>query len=887
MSVDVKGTLEGYLVNNGTGINIPSTIGNAFGSAIGAAVENLFTGSIQLNGATFALTGDSATAKITGTGSAAPVLSEWDVTATFTATQNAVQLGLMAGFQSSWAVSNAWSVLNTYPFSSLTLSNGQVALNVNPGDQAFNMSLNATASLDASPIGTGLLVASYASQKLGFLGGFIVTGTWSPSSKWPVVGTLSIQGETGVFASTITVTDLSAFKSLNLPYLPSSIDPGLTFLADIELSGGTLAPIADFFPAGTNLSLIANLPPGGISAGASVVATLTEPASNNAFNFQNFSLAWKSSSATSGTIEISITAVFNASSTDVLNLTGDGTFTYGAQPSLSVDATISGSGGWTHPFGIQNLTILSVSIGFSIGDEGFNVGVDGVIQIGTGQQEPVNLEVATAILDFEAPSFIKAELSSADQGKSVTLAQLITDFIPSLNLNDFPLLNDISFKELMFLAVAAPIELDGKNYSPGIGATGDISFFGYDLDFAFSLITQPSIAVQAKGSISQGGGPIVISAGGVQILKLSDTTGTLGPSACIDTKGAGFCGSGSVTNAYFTINAAMELLGLINSSVAVQASSDSFEFDVSLDVASIFTEQMHCEFIPDKGDFAASLNTAFNPPDITLGPWGPIPQFTIPTPKASLCVAFGTLVPSSPVCGALPTSAPYFSLDVTFSWGPIDFSLSIDLQMSDVINAFNDFASFVKNLLLNSAKAVLDAFLASAEALVKLLYQIGWALAEIAEKIASYFVMGIEAAWQLASNVIDALLQVCGVESGNSALQPGVSTAMVRRQPQFLGDFTASPKGQELLYHYYLHREEVEPLLKSMRRGHPQAALLAAHVAASDYETGKHVPIAIDLLSFIAENGSAGLQASVAEVTPKLEQYRDMTYNEMLAALNA
>lgn len=887
MPVDVKGTLQGYLVNGGTGINIPSTIGNSFGSAIGTAIEQLFSGSIQLNGATFALTGDSATAKITGTGSAAPVLSAWDVTATFTASQNAVQLGLMAGFQSSWAVSNAWSVLNTYPFTSLTVSSGQAALTVNPGDQSFDLNINATVSLDNSPVGTGLLVVSYESAKLGFLGGFIATGTWSPSSKWPVVGTLSIQGETGLFASTIKVTDLSAFDSLNLPYLPPEIDPGLTFLADIELKGGTLDAIKDFFPPGTNLSLVANLPPGGVS-GASVVATLTEPVSNNAFNFQNFSLAWQSTSATSGTITVSVTAVFHASSTDVLNLTGDGTFTYGAQPSLSVDATLSGTGGWTHPFGIQNLTILSVSIGFSISDEGFDVGVDGVIQIGTGQPEPVNLEVATAILDFEAPSFIKAELSSADQGKQVTLAQLITDFIPSLNLTNFPLLNDISFSELMFLAVAAPIELDGKNYSPGIGATGDIVFFGYDLDFAFSLITQPSVAVQAKGSISHNGGPITISAGGVQILKLSDATGTKGPSACIDTKGSGFCPAGTVQNAYFTISAALELLGMVNASISAQAASDSFEFDVNVGAANIFSEKMHCEFIPDKGDFAASLETDFTPPSITLGPWGPIPQFTISGPQASLCVAFGTVVPSSPVCNNyMPTSAPYFSLAVSFSWGPIDFSLNLNLQLSDVLNAFSDFAKFLENLLLNSAKAILDVFLQSAEALVKLLYQIGWAIAEIAETVAKYFGMALQAAWNLVTSVVDALLEVCGVESGNQAMQPGVSSAMVRRQPQVLADLTASQKGQELLYHYYLNREEIDPVLKSIERGTPHAALLAAHLSGGDYAAGKHIPIAIDVLRLVAENGSAELQASAQQVLPSLEQYRGLTYSEFLAALNA
>jgi hypothetical protein len=881
--MDVKGTLQGYVSGDGKSINIPSTIGNAFGSAIEGAIQNLFTGSVQLGGTTFALTGDSATAKVTGSGSAAPLLSEWDVTALFTATSDNVTLNLTASFTSAWALSNAWpSVLNTYPFTSLTVSSGGAALTVNPGDQSYELDLNATTSLDNTPVGTGLLVAKYASGSLGVGGGFIVTGSWSPSSKWPVVGTLTIVGETGIFVSTIELTDLSAFKSLNLPYLPDKIEAGLTFLADIELSGGTLAPIADFFPAGTNLSLIANLPLGGGITGASVVATLTEPKSNNAFNFQDFSLAWKSTSTSSGEIDVTITAQFNASSTDILLLTGEGSFTYGDTPSLNVELTLSGSGSWTHPFGLQNLTIISVSVSLGLSEEGIDIGLGGTIQIGTGQPAPVNLTVDTAILDFEAPSFVYAQLAAADAGKQVTLSNLITDFIPSLNLDNFPLLSVISFSDLEFFVCAAPILFEGKTYQPGFGATGDIDFFGYDLDFAFSLITSPQTAVQAKGTISQNGGPIVINAGGLQLLKLSDAGGTKGPSACIDTTGSGgYCQAPGISNAYFVIDAAVSLLGFISSSVYVVASSDSFEFDVTLGVGSVFSDKMHCEFIPDKGDFAASVDCSFTPPDITLGPWGPIPQFTIPTPKVSVCFAFGTIVPTAPLCdGFMPTSAPYVAVKLSFSWGSLNFDLSLDLQMSDITNAFSDFGTFLKNLILNNAKAILDIFLQAAEALIKLLYQVGLAIAEIAEKVAAFFGMLLQDAWNLATSVVDALLSVCGIESGNDALSPSLSSASLRTQPLFLADLLESQKGQEVLYHYYLNREEIEPAMRAQR--HAAKSNLAATAPAQEF-----VPSFIALLQDVSPQGSPTLQASAAELLPKLEQYRDMSYPEFLAALNA
>jgi hypothetical protein len=880
--MDVKGTLQQYVSGDGKSITIPSTIGNSFGSAIGSAIENLFTGSMQLNGVTFALTGDSATAKVTGSGSAAPLLSEWDVSALFTATNDNVTMNFSANFTSAWPVSNAWpSVLSTYPFTSLTVSSGGATLNVNPGDQSYELDVNATTSLDNTPVGTGLLVAKYASGSLGIGGGFIVTGSWSPSSKWPVVGTLTIVGETGVFVSTIALTDLSAFKSLNLPYLPAKINPGLTFLADMELSGGTLAPLADFFPAGTNLSLIANLPLGGAITGASVVATLTEPKSTNAFNFQQFSLAWKSTSASSGEIDVKITALFNISSSENLLLAGEGSFTYGTTPSLNVELTISGTGSWTHPFGIQNLTIISVNFSLGLSEEGIDIGLGGTIQIGTGEPDPVNLSVDTAILDFEAPSFIYAALAPSDAGKSVTLANLITDFIPSLNLSNFPLLNDISFTDLEFFVCAAPTLYQGKTYQPGIGATGDIAFFGYDLDFAFSLITSPQTAVQAKGSISQGGGPIVISAGGVQILKLSDVSGTKGPSACIDTTGSGgYCQAPGVSNAYFVVNAAVSLLGFLSSSVYVVASSDSFEFDLTLGAGNIFSEKMHCEFIPDKGDFAASLDCSFTPPDITLGPWGPIPQFTIPTPKISVCFAFGTIVPTSPLCGGyLPTSAPYVAVNLSFSWGSLDFSLNLDLQMSDITSAFSDFGAFLKNLILNNAEAILKVFLAAAEALIKLLYQIGLAIAEIAAKVAAFFGMLLQDAWNLATSVVDSILAVCGVKSGNDALSPSSTAASLRAQPAFLADLLHTPKGQEVLYHYYLNRDEIEPALRAQRYSTNESA---GAVGGQEF-----VPSFMTLLQTASTQGSPTLQASAAELLPKLEPYREMSYPDFLAALNA
>ena len=252
-NTNVLATLQGYLVDQGKGINVPPTISAQFGPAIGTIIGEIFSGSIQLDGAAFSLSGTEAIATVQGTGSAAPLLQQIQVTAKFTAQASGVQLLFSAVIESNWPLSNAWpSVLNQYPFNQLTLASGHLALTANPGDQSFELDVSGTANLGNTSLGTGLLVVSYSDQKLGFVAGFVASGNWKPFANWPVLSNLTLSGEAGAFLSTITETDLSAFKSLNLPYLPSQVDPGLTFIAALKLTGALRAieSILPFYTVG-------------------------------------------------------------------------------------------------------------------------------------------------------------------------------------------------------------------------------------------------------------------------------------------------------------------------------------------------------------------------------------------------------------------------------------------------------------------------------------------------------------------------------------------------------------------------------------------------------------------------------------------------------------
>jgi hypothetical protein len=906
--MSVLSTLQAC-VTAGKSINITPDGVSGFGPAIISAITQLFSGSIQLNGASFNLaatdSGDGAV--LTGTGTSAPLVNEFLVTFTFVDANGNVTMTLTGALSSPIPFTSAWSNA-TYPFTDITLSAANVTATYDSKDSSYELDLSATVSFESNPVGTGLIVVKYSDSTLGFLGGIVVTGSWSPSDDIPILGTLLTSGEAGVFFSTITVSDLSAFKTLNLPYLPTEIDPGVTFLASITL-GGSLARLSSLLPAGTELDLLANIPPEGISK-ATVTAAVTFPPPTGSFTFTQLSLTWASTALGAGSITLEAVAVFNDGN-NAVDMDGKIIFTYDTEnptaDALEGDLTVSGTGSWTHPFGVQNLTIESFSVAFSLAEDGISLGLGGTIGIGKGDGA-VTLALYGAVDDF-VPTFIEADLSPASAGKSVTLAQLVDDFLPSLDLTSFPLLNNISFQELEFYASAEAINIDNKQYEPGIGATGDIDFFGYTLDFAFSLVTSPSVAVKAMGNISHNGGPIVITAAGMNLLTISDASGAKGASACIDTTGSGYCGSTGGDGNYFTINASVNLLGLVGESIVAQASQSSFGLDLAMDTASVFTEKLHVEFIPSSNDFAASVATGFNPPNITLGPWGVIPQFTIPTPNINLCCALGTVVPTAAPCsdGWTPDSAPYFHLDFDFTWGPISFSLNVSLQLSQVTDAFNDFASWIQSYVLSNAGQILQDILADATKLAQLLLYLGKEIAEFAEWVYDKVVSTIMSTFgylydQAAGIVKDALstIEQCAQEVADANLPapvgPSVGSAATLsavssgagggriRVAQFEMDLAATSGGQQLLYQYYVNRSELRSILKSDTAAGAACREIITQSGSLPADA-KVVPNVINLLKASQAAGSTEYQASVEQVVGQLEQHRDQTYSELLVSL--
>src|SRR5579864_6474441 len=121
--MSVLSTLQTCLAPGGKSINITPDKVTGFGSAITTAITQLFSGSIQVDGAAFNLaptdTGDGAV--LTGTGSAAPLVQQYQVTFTFVDSNGNVSMTLAGSLTSAIPFTSSWSNAG-YPFTELTLS---------------------------------------------------------------------------------------------------------------------------------------------------------------------------------------------------------------------------------------------------------------------------------------------------------------------------------------------------------------------------------------------------------------------------------------------------------------------------------------------------------------------------------------------------------------------------------------------------------------------------------------------------------------------------------------------------------------------------------------------------------------------------------------------
>lgn len=818
--MSVTSILQGlYQQTGNTWINIPS---DAFTAAFGTgpvqdAIAQLLSGQLTIGSAanhiTFTVDPNADQVTIAGTASAAP-LDSLQVTVVFAAKDGGVSMDLTATVSTNWTLSQAWpSHLNEFPFNAVTVTGGSVSLSVAPGASDVTLVASVATTFEgqslANTAADGLLVVDYKSGSgVTFAAGCVINGTWSPFSSSGLnlpsrfQNVFDAQFELGLFFATQEVDDLGAFDNLktsgNLFFLPDKIETGLTFLAGMEMEGDA-SVLGTLFTGKPTLEFTAYKGDADLDLKASLVDVTL-----GTFTFKSVDLEWKSTGE-SGEIDLSLVTSINDSAANMndLGVCGTGSLQYGTQDSaiftLQVGACGDGTKGWSNPFGIPDLEIDDFEVAFKLVAEPESVAVDlgGKITLGTEEPHPVDITVAAGIAldgDLPAPDALVFVLAPANAGATVSLSDVIDD-VASVFGAHFPqgtLLDQIQIQEIELAVAQSPFPFDGTTYQPFISIVGDITVFGYTLDAMLTFNTKADPPyLQACGTFNQNGGPVVVSAGGVQLLKISDTTGTKGPAACLDTLAltstSSFCGSTCTAvspggSGYFLVlDAQTTILGLVSTSVFAKVATTSFAFDVGFNLFGVIGADLQCVFDPSAGHFFAAADFGIGnrstdkvkfPSSITLsiGPFDV--EIPLPTIEFDVCLAVGTFAPQGAGCGGWtpPSSGPFFHFGLDFQFMSIDFPFSITLDLATVETAFSDFGQFLLDWLKDVANW-------GKQLLLQLLYGIGKLFEDAVKAVAEALGEAVEEVAKIAKEVWSALESVCSEETANDQLY-GSSAAL-------------------------------------------------------------------------------------------------------------
>ncbi len=245
-------------------------------------------------------------------------------------------------------------------------------------------------------------------------------------------------------------------------------------------------------------------------------------------------------------------------------------------------------------------------------------------------------------------------------------------------------------------------------------------------------------------------------------------------------------------------------------------------------------------------------------------------------------------MPTSPIGpnNWMPSAPPYFYLYVQFDWGQVNFELDASIDLNTVVNAFENFDTYIENWLLNNGKALFNDILQDATKLAQLLYQIGLDFYDVLDALIKQFEhIAVDVLTQIVTSIFDAS-GACGVVTADASMSSSSAEGMIQPVPRVLADLTESEPGQKILYHYYLHRPEIDRLLRPSSGTRARSEeILRTYLTSPERESGHIVPVVIRLIEETGKDGSDALKASISEVVPELEKHRDQTYEEFLESL--
>jgi len=761
------------------------------------------------------------------------------------------------------------------------------------GAEVYEVSLVASARSGQTLLGSAAFDVRREANGFGFLVGFDLPVGWSPADLWAPLGTLfgALQFESsGMVVSTLAST-AATLSTLRMPSVPATVGPGVTFFTSLKLAGGGLGYLGEVLPAGTELDLLALIDT-ATPANSTITALLTEPASNGAVQFREVRLSVQPATTR---VEASISAQLTVGSgewAETLTIRGGGSLVVEPQPDISLSIDITE---WSEPFGIEHLVVNDFGLRVNLLETGLDVGLAGKVTIGQGE-DVFSLTLGLGIADFEVPDWLVFALEPLP-GKTLMLPSLIAAFVPDLELAKVPVLNAIGFKELSFYLVEDPggITIAEHRYPQGIGLDCDVLLWSWELQLAVDV--SASQGIRASGSVNE---PIDL----LEVLKLSDVTGTRGPAASIDTSGlmpaaASRAAAAAEPPPYLFLDGRLTLLAETYT-LEAKVTRSSFEFDFGFTLLEAVGVTVACS-LHDATHFSGSAAVEFDL-DITLGPWTwegieLMPAVHISGPRASAAISI--LVEPSVV----------FDLGFAFAfdWGSVHVSVEPHLTAAQLGSGLSELWSVVYDWLQEHLDVVwaefkadaakwahaieegLFAIEADAEAVAHALHGFFDASLDEAADVLNTFAFEFEAKvaalvhWFAvtaaeAARALGDSVHSCAIESANALLTPpvGARTAPGPRPSAALFALTATPDGQRLLRHWHVHEAE----LRALARSDPGAReRLRALRASEDVRLAAGIELLVAVRA--APQASEELVAAIDEALPALEPHRERGWDEL------
>ncbi len=577
----------------------------------------------------------------------------------------------------------------------------------------------------------------------GFVAGLLVAPTWTPDAIWsglkPVFDVISLTGA-GVILSSLDNPTARLSNFSNLPYVPDSFGKGVTFFAELSVADKALQPLGLVLPAHTALQLSAHIDTSDITK-SDIAASLPAVQIHNDLTWDGLTLDLAPGQ---GTFSLKTSATFHFTSESV-KLSGSGTIAVSATPSITIGLSVSD---WAEPFGIQGLTIRTFGMTVGLDEVGVSIGLLGSFEIGEGSDQ-FSLTIGGEVIDFEAPGALVFALEAS--AKRLELTTLIKQFT-DLDLSQVPLLNGLAFKSLGFYLVDDPAGWtapppDIHHYPLGIGLNADIFF--YDFELTIFAQVEKSVGIIASGKLNK---RVEI----LEVLVISDETGTTGPSASINTSslapGAPTPGVMLVTSPeyralvpqfaqairpinpltllsqagqepYFAFSGGIDLMGLERIRFSGSATDQGFEVNFSAELADLFSAHFAAAYSSSTGfighadgrfDFTHTFADGLSVLGITLIPAGT----TIEGPNASLSIDVTVNATTAELAVAL-----------SFHWKSISFDLAFTLNAEQIADLLKNLFAQVVVWIEDNVTTFLDDILKDVTSFISWIAKEGQALA--------------------------------------------------------------------------------------------------------------------------------------------------------------